>query len=174
MAVSTTSTLKIELTWLQKDTGGGSSNSQDAVAMTQTMSLSTGASTGNSNNVWYSNGNLTGTQKYTIDLFNLSRELFGASLSGTFENGRIRFIGVENTSTGTGLNQIFYVVNTGTNDLKGYSNGSGCTLPVYPGGMLALSNHISGHIVNSSNRYLNIVDAGNGSSYEIGIVGTTG
>jgi hypothetical protein len=167
--ITTNQTINNSLGWSQLDTGAGESSLKDAVSLGQTLTLGSGSGTGQVNTVWLGTGILGSGDIDILDLYGLSRTMFNQSLLVSFSGGSVKSILVSNVSTGT--DEVLRLANTGANDLDGYSNGVGTSLLVYPGSSLILSNSGTGYTVDASNRYLRIVDSGNGSTYKVGITG---
>ncbi len=166
MAITTTSSLRVELNWTQTDTGLGDNQARDSVTMSRTTQLTDGTGLSQANKVFYGTGLLAPGGSDTIDFQNLSRNLFGNNISLSLDGGWLKFLSVENTSTGA--NQFIELDNTIAQGQTGYAQST--VIPIYPSGIMAFSNPLSGWVINSSNRYVRINDGGAGSTFEIGIV----
>ena len=171
MAVTTSSTLTMSLIMNQVDTGAAEdSASQDVIEMARIINLTDGTGNGNANKIFRDSNTLSSGENALIDLYDMDRSLFGGTINVNMSGGRIRFLILENTSTGLG--SVIQLVNTGTNDLKGFTGGQSAYLPVAPSGMLILNSRYSGYPVEDTSRYLRINNGPYTSSYEIGIVGS--
>lgn len=156
--------------WVQKDTSGdtlvisngqmkfniiytsGNSNKQ----VNQFFNLITGVSSGGS---------------ITLDLFDLTTTFFGEPFNFSLNGGKIKILCVENLSTGNSNQAV--VDFAGTNRFKQPFGGSDTLIDLYAESNFLISNKV-GWTVNSSNRYIDISDAGGlGPSVEISILGST-
>lgn len=169
MSITTTATLTNTLTWTQTDESSRAST-RDVVTVESSESLTNGTGNNQANTVWFGSGTLASGGSADIDLLDLTRNLFGSTLTTSLSGGSLKFCSIKNTATGVG--QTINVTNAVTNGLSLYSNGLSSTVEVAPGGSMTISNP-AGWSVSTLERYLRINDEGQGASYEIGIVGVS-
>lgn len=167
MAITTISSLTTTLNWTQTDAASGS-NARDVVTVESKENLTNGTGTGQSNTVWFGSGTLNSGSNTTFDLYDLTRSIFGATLTTSFASGNIKLLSVKNTSVGSG--QSLFVDNSLTNGFTRYSTGD-AIIKVPPGSSFTISNN-EGYDTSLANRYIRLVDDGQAASYEIGIVGS--
>lgn len=166
--ITTQATVDLTLTWSQSDTGDATSI-KDSTTVTNKNTINSGTGIAQSNTVWLGSGTLTAAQQSVLDLYSLTRTFFGKTVNTSYSGGNIKSFVLQNISTG--LTSSVILQNTGTNDLKSYSNNAAASLVVNKGSAIVFTNE-SGYTVNSSNRYLRLTDSGNGSSYKLAIIGS--
>lgn len=170
MARTTTGTVSTSLSWNAVDTTEGQARITDIGSIATEFTFAAGTGTGNVNGHYHAVETLPSGGVSTIDLFNLTRVVFGAQLTTNFSGGYVQDLILKNNSA-TG---IIYIRATGTSAFTGPFGGLTGNIPVYPQSSFHLNNFLDGWAVNTGQRYLQIADDAYGCQFGFAIIGRTG
>lgn len=169
MTISATATIENDVNFTLIKTG---SNVQNESAETNyQVSLSSGSGSLQINYGVISSGTLPSGGSVVFDLRALDKRVFGTT--STIQFSKVKSITVENRETSYGADMAIHA--TGSNAFtEPWNNGSGNQL-IKPYAAWQYSDPISGSVVDSSNRYFTLQDAGGtGAVYAMVVVGITG
>jgi hypothetical protein len=170
LGVTTTGNFNATISFVQLDSQNLSRIS-DVGSVSADISLPDGTGNQQINTIYHLSGVLPSGGSFTLDLLDLSRDIFQETVSVLFT--KVKGIIIKNTSTTVGHN--ITVAATGLNSLTDLFNGGSGNFPVFPLGAFVQSKAIDGWSISPSNRYLSIIDSGGfGTGYEIAIVGNSG
>tara|TARA_R110002020_G_scaffold46539_26_gene132460 strand:- start:7131 stop:7637 length:507 start_codon:yes stop_codon:yes gene_type:complete len=168
MSTTCSSTIQNDISYTLVTTVGGQTQSETA-SLGYTQSLSNGLGSLQNNYGVTVSGNLAAGAVSYFNFEALSKEVFNASASINFSG--IKSVAIQNTSTGNDL----LVRATGSNALDEIFNGGTGNVRVKPYAVYSYSDPSTGAVVNSSNKNLQIKNAGSSTTaYQMIVVGVTG
>lgn len=152
------------ITWTQQDSSAGNLIIDQGEIEYQKI-FSSGTGYGKVDVVFYSTGTVQPASSNTVDLFNLTRTIFGSVSSISLSGGKIKSLNIENLNTGNILEILF----TGSNPFTMNIIGSGINL--YPNSYYSTT-YLSGYQIYPSNRYFYLRNqSATGIIYQICVLG---
>jgi hypothetical protein len=170
MALTTTANLSSFINWTTIESNGLSRLS-DIGSVESEQNFTDGTGNLKCDIIWHAIRTASGNSYDSLDLTSLSFDLFGIDSTLSFNN--IKGIAIKNTNETIG-NKLGLAA-TGSDAFTTPFNGGSGDLPIYPTDCLVLANSIVGWTVDSSHKYLSVINNNaTGINYEIAIVGVTG
>lgn len=160
------STIANNLSWTQRDLTQGDVTTLDNGQFNFNQTFATGTGISQLDSVFYTSGTISGGQSIQVDLFNLNRTLFGATLTTNFSGGKIKILNIENLSSSGRFN----LLNTGSNTVAFNILGSGITINSQT--YYSMINQ-TGYPVSSTQRYfyLSCPEVSGTIGYEMALLG---
>lgn len=142
-------------------------NSQNTVYNSSNIRFSNSYTSGTGasqvNNSYFSSGSLSAGQTLQLDLFNLS--------TANFSGGVVKTIFIQNDTTGTGNGYVITLKGTGTNGLITPFSSGYLGTEIHPQSFKLFFDPTNGYSIDSGSRYFYLTDGGNGSNYQLAILG---